>query len=117
MLRRSDCNFKLETDMRHRHYLLSLAIFVIGVPSARGQAALQGTPKTVDFDSRYISTQVVHQVEPDFPWSPQYPKESVPYCQFEVVIDVDGTLISATTPNPCAEPFFSSAKRAIRGWT
>ena len=98
-----------------------VGLLVLNLPSAHSQVSLQSPPDAVNFDANYMSTQLVHQVDPDFAWTPHTPSEVAPICPFNVVLGVDGTVLSVDPPQPygslCAEPYFSSAKRAVRLWT
>lgn len=97
--------------------LLALSMLAPRVQATRPQDPVQ----TITFDAKYMSTQLVHQVDPDFPWTRTSPNDAVPWCNFTIVTGVDGT-VRTVGPEKwvlgnCAEPYFSSAKRAVRLWT
>lgn len=104
----------LSQPQRATLFIPILALGVIPTPQ-------QGAPETVTFDSNYMTTQLVHQVDPDYPWVPTSPTAPPPWCSFTIVTGLDGSVRTVGPqnwiPGNCAEPYFSSAKRAVRLWT
>jgi hypothetical protein len=96
--------------------LLSIGLFTLAASTASAQV----NPPTATFDSTYMETQILTQTGPDYPWSRTTRHEQPPKCVFEVVLSVEGKVLSAnayTYQGKCTEPYLSSAKRAVRMWT
>lgn len=91
-----------------------VALLGVAAVAARQQGAAGADSMPVIFDGNYMESQIITQVDPDYPWGSPGPKQKCTI-SFTVIIGTDGRVKEARALGDF-EPFTSAARKAVLRW-